>query len=298
MRSIKINFNAENKLPDDNCLGRKGEHNATELNISLPEEMLNNADVEGVVIVFQVGAHRVFRSDVHKKAEVVSYKLPREVTCANKVDIQLEGYDLAEELIIKSEVIEGLYLEASVCGEDTNEEVGKSLVGEIAANTLARHTHENSSVLNKFGESEEGLTYDEKPVGASSGGTAQIELFNDDGNVFVFSEDGNSFTSGVNQYVSKMVYIHFLDPVEALTVGTLIAKIEIKESENSEYVSLASKCVDNGFPIVSLVQEVISTDYGDTIFKGYGMFGLPQWWQDLIDYAIDWHSIRITYYKN
>ena len=160
------------------------------------------------------------------------------------------------------------------------------------------HTHNNRDVLNKFGESEEGLTYDEKPVGTSSGGIAQIELFNDDGNVFVFAEDGNSFTSGINQYVSKMLYIHFDEPVEFLGIGTRIAKIEIKETENSEYVSLASKCVDTGFPLIPLTQEVTSSDYGDVIFTGYGMFGLSQWWQDLMDLIIDWYSIRITYYTN
>lgn len=128
--------------------------------------------------------------------------------------------------------------------------------------------------------------------------TAQKEFFNTDNNVFVFAEDGNSFTSGINQYVSKMLYIHFNKPVESLSVGTRIAKIEIMETENSEYVSLASKCVDIGFPLIPLTQEVTSSDYGDVIFTGYGMFGISQWWQDLIDYIIDWYSIRVTYYTD
>ena len=167
MRSIQINFNSENQCPDGYCLGNKGEHNATELVIKPPEEMLNSDKIECLVIAFRVGAHKVFRSDVHEKAETIKYKLPREVTCANKVDIQLEGYDSAEELIVKSDMVENFYFNNSICGEETDGEVSKSLSGEIAANSVARHTHQNAEVLNALADNNGSLTYNGNPIGGS-----------------------------------------------------------------------------------------------------------------------------------
>ncbi len=165
MRSIQINFNSENKLPDGNCLGNKGEHNATELVITPPAEMLNSDKVKCFIIAFQVGAHRLFRSDVHEKNETISYKIPREVTVANMIAVQLEGYDSEEELIVKSDVIENLYFNNSICGEETDGEVSKSLSGEIAANTAARHTHKNADVLDNLADDNGTLKYNGNSIG-------------------------------------------------------------------------------------------------------------------------------------
>lgn len=291
MRSIKINFNAEKKLPDGDCLGMKGEHNATELNISLPEEFLNNDDVEGVVIVFQVGAHRAFRSDVHEKAELVSYKLPREVTCANKVDIQLEGYDLSEELIIKSEVIEGLYLKPSVCGEDTNEEVSKSLVGEIAANTFARHTHENSEVLNKFGEDTDGnLIYKGREIG-SSRPTAQLE---------VFMDEETDFNIWFDTY-GKFGRVFMIDFASRIPVGTEISSIEIAfpDENNGEYINIKDLYTLETSPYIILSDKVFYNPDFECLTYAYLLCFSPEF-TTLLTKAIDygWSKIRITYYTD
>jgi len=167
MRSIQINFNSENRLPDRQCLGNKGEHNATELVITPPGEMLNNDKVECFAIVFQVGAHKLFRSDIHEKSETIRYKVPREVTVVNTIAVQLEGYDSKEELIVKSDVVENLYFNNSICGEETDGEDSESFLGEIVANTLARHTHENADVLEGLADDNGTLTYNGKPIGGS-----------------------------------------------------------------------------------------------------------------------------------
>lgn len=290
MRSFSINFNEENKLPDGKCLGRKGEHNATELNITPPEEILNNAEVEGVVIVFQVGAHRVFRSDVHENAETLNYKLPREVTCANMVDVQLEGYDSTEELIIKSEVVEGLYLEPSVCGEETNNEISKSLSSEIAANTIARHTHENADVLNALADENGSLTYNGKAIGGASRPTAQKE----------FTQDDMNFTATVDPVGNtNTLYIIFFEEDSDIPNGTEIADIEFKFDDiaNGEYVSLFEMYGYGNQPYISLVKKVYQdANFSNVIAALFFPNNLNTIATKLSNF--EWASARITYYTD
>lgn len=294
MRSFSIEFNAENKLPDGKCLGRKGEQNATELNITLPAEMLNNAEIEGIVIVFQVGAHRVFRSDVHEKAETVNYKLPREVTCANKVDIQLEGYGSSEELIIKSEIVEGLYLDPSVCGEDTSDEISKSLAGEIAANAAARHTHENADVLNALADENGKLTYNGQAIGGASRPTAQKEFTQDDTNFFWWTE-------GVGTPDIKF-FVAFLEADADISNGTEIADVEFMFSNhetlpNDVYISLNEMYGYGNKPYIPLVKKVYQeTDSAYIVAAIYFPLGLNTI-ANAID-AYEWTSARITYYTD
>ena len=50
MRKVNINFTAEKMLPDGDCLGIKGDLNATELIITPPEELAENENVAGYFI--------------------------------------------------------------------------------------------------------------------------------------------------------------------------------------------------------------------------------------------------------
>lgn len=257
MRSIRINYNVESeRLPDGKCLGNKGEHNATELVITAPEEMLNDNNVECFIIAFQIGAHKQFRSNVQEKSETVRYKVPREVTEANTISVQLEGYDSEDELIIKSDIIEGFYFNNSICGEETDEEDSKSLSSEIAANTLARHSHSNSAVLEGLADENGSLTYKGNPIGGSGATERPTAEY-----VYDFYDDYrliNDVSSTLTLYIMRE---EATDEEKAL-VGKEIADIEFERS-TGERVSVKNASEVDFLPCFSVLNHIVASTIND-----------------------------------
>lgn len=166
MRTLRIDFTAENMLPDGDYIGRIGEHNATGLVITPPAEMAQCEEIINYVAAF-VTEGKIIRSDFYPKAEQITVSLCSQLTQDHTLGVQLEGYDGAGGLVVKSPVVSELRLLPSAGGDeaDFNGEDG-GIVSQINLNTLARHEHSNSSVLGGLGESNGLLTYNGEKIGA------------------------------------------------------------------------------------------------------------------------------------
>lgn len=176
MREFIIDFTADVPIVPGTVIGRQGENNATALKIKIPDEMLNNEAVELISLAAQIGAGYVARSELIAKAETVTVKLDSRMTAVNSLSIQLEGYDSTKSLLVKSAKIDNLIFEKSVTGETHELEGNAGVIADIAANTSARHTHENAETLNKLGDNNGNLTYDGKTVGGRQTASVQINI--------------------------------------------------------------------------------------------------------------------------
>lgn len=297
MRTVKIDFNAENILPDGELIGRIGEHNATHLVIYPTEEMASCDEITSYIAAF-VTEGRIIRTDFQPKAKEITVPVCAQLTQGHTLSIQLEGYDGKGSLVVKSPVAR-LRLLPSAGGDETDyDSENGGLVSQINLNILARHNHGNSSVLDNIGESNGRLTYGGELV-KTGRNILTAELFNSENIINFYSEYGNSFISGENQYNSMQIYGYFLEPVPKLTEGTKIDKIEIKLSENGEYISVDVLCAESpSFPVLKMTDEIYDSPFGMCFFAGFCIFGYQDTtWQKIVD-NWDWHSVRITYFED
>ncbi|MBR4858802.1 MAG: hypothetical protein IKU08_06405 [Clostridia bacterium] len=294
MRTVRIDFNAENMLPDGELIGRMGEHNATHLVISPTEEMTFCDEITSYVAAF-VTEGRIIRTDFLAKAKEITVPVCAQLTQGHTLSVQLEGYDNKGSLVVKSPVA-SLRLLPSAGGDETDyDSENGGLVSQINLNILARHNHENTSVLDNLGESKGRLIYRGEPV-QSNRNIRTAEFFNSDNSVTFYSEYGNSFVSGINQYNSMVLYGYFTDTVAEMTEGAKIDKIEIRLSENGEYTSIDALLAENPFfPVVKITDEIYQSPFGKCFFTAFCVFG----YQDTVWYKIvdnwNWYSVRITY---
>lgn len=196
MRTIAIDFN--NPIEYENMvIGNIGEHNATEIILTPPSKIADCEAVKSYIVAFVVGG-MVIHSEPFSKTETLSVKLWKQLTEEPVMGIQLEAYDENENFIGKSDLISSLRLSPSACGDDTvadtdNPDILSAVVANtsarhshsnksvldritranmenVAANTLARHTHANIETLDKLGETNGNLTYRGKEVGSGGSG--------------------------------------------------------------------------------------------------------------------------------
>ncbi len=286
-------------LPDGDLAGRMGEHNATDLIITPPAEMAECGEIVNYVAAF-VTEGKIIRTDFYPKAEQITVSLCSQLTQDHSLSVQLEAYDGTGGLVVKSPIVSELKLLPSAGGDETEFD-GESggMVSQINLNTLARHSHENKDVLEKFGEESGKLTFDGKVVGDGTLKIASAEFLNADGNATFWYENSRNFTSGENQYKSKQIMGYFAEPVPELPVGTQIAKIEIKLEKDSDYISFDSLNIENAsYPVQKMTNEIFYADYyGCCFFAGFCVFGYEGTkWTKIID-DMNWYSVRITYYK-
>lgn len=176
MREIRIDFTAENMLPDGCDIGLIGEHNATDLIITPPSEMAECEEITSYTAAFATEG-RIIRSDIYEKAETITVPLCSQLTQDHTLGIQLEGYDGKGELVVKSKLITGLRLLPSAGGDEAEFVSGANgVISQIDANTLARHTHNNASVLDLLGESDGNLTFNGAAVTAGKTKTLEFDL--------------------------------------------------------------------------------------------------------------------------
>lgn len=177
IRSFRILFpSAENQLPDGDFAGYVGEHNATLLEITPPKEMTDCSDIATYRIAFELTNCRAVHSDPITKAASISMLLPSQITSSKVIAVQLEGYSADNDLVAKSEKMVKIKFHPSVCGVETganNEPFG--IVSEVTANTKARHTHANATVLDGLSDSGGTLQYNGKPISGVTVDTALSE---------------------------------------------------------------------------------------------------------------------------
>lgn len=218
MRTVRINLNAENPLPDGEIIGRIGEHNATDLVITPPAEMAECEEIVSYVAAF-VTEGKIVRSELFPKSDRLTIPLCSQLTQDHFLGFQLEGYDNKGSLVVKSEIISELHLLPSANGDETdfdNENGG--LVSQINQNTLSRHEHSNSAVIDKLGEKDGVLTFNGVPaVSGVISPETKTKVF--DVAIGEIVAEANGTTLLIYQY-------NDIPEMPALAEGTEIVKIE------------------------------------------------------------------------
>ncbi len=294
MRKIHIDFTSEKRLPNGSCLGQKGEHNATELIIKPPVLLSENEELINYVIAFQIGVHKVFHTEFLKKQETLTYKLPKKVTQSNLVSLQLEGYDNDSNLIVKSEIVEGLYFEKSVCGKESELDGNVGLVAQIAANTMK---------LNNFSEDENGnLLYKGKEISGERPTAMTSENDSSSSEWYGIIADTSSMNNiGFKVFDAKLR----TDPndenspqtVDVLPDGTEIKTIEFLYNGNWIDIHQMHE-LDNKPYIINMNKVYCDKDSGENV---YAVVYFPNGSLNTIAEQISFfgiEKIRVTYYTD
>lgn len=179
MKTITIDFTKTPVEISDNVLGNQGEHNATELLITPPSEMSNNAKVTRYSVAFQIGAYQVYHSKEYEKAATITVPIEKEVSRTNVIYLQLEGYDDNDELVIKSDRVGNFIFKPSVCGEEMSySDEPNSIGAAVQANTnFRKKLEDNAETLDKLSTSQSGkLLFNGKIIEGSSNGSASLDI--------------------------------------------------------------------------------------------------------------------------
>lgn len=184
MKKITIDYSVSPVAISDRILGNQGEALATELEITLPDKMINDGSIAEFCGAFG-SCNGVFHSKRVTKSEIADgvllIPITAEISSNLTVSFQIEAFSSDDSLIMKTSLIEGLTFNKSVCRNhsDLSKLIDPAdlanITAEIKANTSARHTHENAETLNKLGDSNGSLTYDGKTVGGRQTETVTLE---------------------------------------------------------------------------------------------------------------------------
>lgn len=176
MRTKTIDFTLDPPFFSGEPVGEMGEHNATDITVIPPEEMSACEQITSYAVVFAVDG-KLIRSRLFGKNEEITIPLAAQLTQSHTFCLQLEGYADDGSLIFKSPLVSDIRLSFSAQG-DEEELSGKnnSIAADIAANTAARHSHENIPALDKLGESSGKLTFNGNPVGERQTVTAELDI--------------------------------------------------------------------------------------------------------------------------
>ena len=181
MRQCRLNF-AEHRY--DCEAGIVGEHNATELIITPPAIMPDEAVYR---LCFEPGG---VSEIISKRSDgTLAYPLPAAITATAFCCVTLIGY-IGNEQVYKSRMVQ-LHFCRAADGDADIDPQQPGIVAEVNQNTAARHSHDNKSVLDKFAESDGQPTYDGQALGggASDFAIKMTAASDDDGKYTVTSCD-------------------------------------------------------------------------------------------------------------
>ena len=112
--AITINFNAET-IVGNFCLGRIGEHNATELVITVPTALSGDPRTESYRVAFHTNGQTILSESYTESPITIS--LWRQLTLSPRLSLQVIAYDGAGDFVGKSVKLSGFYFEPSVMGD-------------------------------------------------------------------------------------------------------------------------------------------------------------------------------------
>lgn len=170
MRTIKIDFSSGTPRIecDSSAAGIQGEHRASELVIIPPPDMPSGLSYR---LAFDPGG----QSDTMSLTDgELRYELPQSITQHDAVSMTVEGYE-GEARIYKSVMVE-LYFDEAVDTDNPVDVDGHNIGAEVAANTLARHSHANKDVLDRLSDADGKLQFDGKEISGGSGASTAEEV--------------------------------------------------------------------------------------------------------------------------
>ncbi|MEE1011601.1 MAG: hypothetical protein U0L11_06155 [Acutalibacteraceae bacterium] len=286
MRTLRIDFSAENMLPDGEYIGRIGEHNATSLIITPPAEMAECEAILNYVAAF-VTEGKIIRSDFYPKSDQVEIPLCAQLTQDHSLGVQLEGYDDKGGLVVKSAVIGELKLLPSAGGDATDfDSENGGMVSQINLNTLARHEHSNTDVLSGLGEKNGILTYNGESVVSQKLKTVVLDIAKD--NVMIE-------TSGTSLVFSVM---NSDENTPFFPDNTDIISVEYNLFGEDEWTDIRSIMKYN--PYITVISQTLKTftcdgcNYFAVVDFPSGEFN--EFYQHVMSYRIN--KISVTYAEN
>jgi hypothetical protein len=161
-----------------------------------------------------------------------------------------------------------------------------------------KHEHHNNDVLDKLGETPDGLTFNQKPIGsASARPTAQkiISNIETDEN---YDVDFAFWSQPHGQ--NLWFYVGFFYKHPDFPEGTEIADFEVKipDLNNGEYISFKHMIPFDQKPYLSMVDKVYYDNGNNCILQQLYNWGNTL--HSVLKKAEDfeWESVRITYYTD
>lgn len=249
MRTLRIDFTAENMLPDGDFIGRMGEHNATDLVITPPAEMAECGEIINFVAAF-VTEGKIIRSDFYPKAEQITVSLCSQLTQDHTLGVQLEGYDGTGGLVVKSPIVSELRLLPSAGGDETDfDGENGGIVSQINLNTLARHEHSNKSVLDGISEKSGILTYNGVPVSAQKIKTVELDM--QKGDVMI----------EISNLVLNFIVVDYLFDTPPIPEGADIKSVEFRLTGEDSWTDIRSIMkYDISIPVISQTFRAFRTE--------------------------------------
>ena len=213
MRRCRLNF-AEHRY--DCEAGIVGEHNATELIITPPAIMPDEAVYR---LCFEPGGVSEILS---KRSDgTLAYPLPAAVTATAFCCMTLIGY-IGNEQVYKSRMVQ-LHFCRAADGDTGIDPQQPGIVAEVNRNTAARHTHDNKLVIDLLTADDTGvLMYDGKAIGGSGGASTAEEIsytllpdLIEDERIkdAIFQEDAKNVQGIIDQLVYFSIYGLFADNI-------------------------------------------------------------------------------------
>ena len=266
MKQITIDYSASPVAISDRILGNQGEALATELEITLPDEMINDSSVAEFCGVFG-SCNGVYHSGRIAKSEITDGALivpiTAEISSNLTVSFQVEAFSSDDSLIMKTSLIEGLTFNKSVCRNhsDLSKLIDPAdlanITAEIKANTLARHTHSNSDTLDKLGDSNGTLTYNGKPIG---GGEREVieESFTEEYGDFAFT------------IIDKVAILTVAS--DSINENTEIKSIKILFASETNYIDINDVALhynEFGEPCISSMLHPTPDDGSESFVVGF-----------------------------
>lgn len=286
MRTLRIDFSAENMLPDGEYIGRMGEHNATRLIITPPAEMAECDAIVNYVAAF-VTEGKIIRSDIYPKSEQIEIPLCAQLTQDHSLGVQLEGYDDKGGLVVKSAVIGELKLLPSAGGDEEEfDSESSGLVSQINLNTLARHEHSNADVLGNISESNGNLTYNGEPIAAQK--TKTVEFDTQNGNGIVEVSESTILFGIMNSDENNPI----------IPDNTDILTVEFKIDNEESWTDIRSAMKYDPY-IVAVSQTFRAFCYGGTTYLAFIDFPAGSYsslYYGAMNYRIN--KLRVTYVDN
>ena len=139
--AITINFNSETIVSSFN-LGKIGEHNATEIIITVPTALSGDSRTDSYRVAFHTNGNTVL-SEAYTSSPI-TISLWKQLTQAPRLSLQVIAYDNDGNFIGKSQKLSGFYFEPSVPGEAVEADGSNSDLAHEILNILAKNAEQDA----------------------------------------------------------------------------------------------------------------------------------------------------------
>lgn len=228
MENFRIDFSLTNPFPDGKKLGECGEKNAVQLVITPPIDFIFREEIKSLIVAFSTERGPVRYGPVPKKAPIY-VPVGSALTVGSALSVQIEGYDSDGEFIVKSPVISGIMLSASIAD-------GNCSCEDNDKNVIPGHFHENLEILDNLSDVDGTLVYNGNDIIASGGNSDKVRT------VELLASEGTFSIMPAEPFYGSMAFISLPDKdgVSYVPDGAEIISVEINlnPENNPEWIDI------------------------------------------------------------